>query len=123
VRIVVVDDNVDVREPLVELLALEGTPVEEAADGPSGPEPHHCQPTDAALVDIGLPGFDGYEPARRARHARRIAAAHRHDRLRTDRGQPPRSRPASTTTSLPVSLEDIETALNRRQMPGDRRPA
>ena len=35
-RLVVVEDNVDVRETLVELLALEGHSVEQAADGPQG---------------------------------------------------------------------------------------
>jgi signal transduction histidine kinase/ActR/RegA family two-component response regulator len=65
--VVVVDDNVDIRETLAELLALEGYIVEEAADGPQGLTRIIAARPDAALVDIGLPGFDGYELARRAR--------------------------------------------------------
>jgi CheY-like chemotaxis protein len=68
-RIVVVDDNVDVRESLAELLVLEGHSVEEAADGPQGLTRIISARPDAAVIDIGLPGFDGYELARRARRA------------------------------------------------------
>jgi len=66
-RIVVVEDNKDGREMLRQLLEFVGHQVEEAADGPEGVEKIlHWRPT-IALIDIGLPGFDGYEVARRVR--------------------------------------------------------
>jgi CheY-like chemotaxis protein len=66
-RIVLVEDNVDIRETLTELLVLDGYSVEGAADGPQGLTRILSELPSAALVDVGLPGFDGYELARRAR--------------------------------------------------------
>jgi PAS domain S-box-containing protein len=65
--ILVVDDNDDARESLVDLLKLAGHDVYEAGDGPSGLEVASRARPDAVLVDIGLPGFDGFELARRLR--------------------------------------------------------
>jgi PAS domain S-box-containing protein len=65
--ILVVDDNDDAREGLVALLKLAGHDVHEAEDGPSGLERASRLRPDAVLVDIGLPGFDGFELARRLR--------------------------------------------------------
>jgi signal transduction histidine kinase/ActR/RegA family two-component response regulator len=67
IRIVLVEDNVDIRETLTELLVLDGYSVEGAADGPQGLTRILSELPSAALVDVGLPGFDGYELARRAR--------------------------------------------------------
>ncbi|HLK91270.1 MAG TPA: hybrid sensor histidine kinase/response regulator [Polyangia bacterium] len=67
VRIVLVDDNVDIRETLSELLLLDGYRVSGAADGPQGLTRILSEVPHVALVDVGLPGFDGYELARRAR--------------------------------------------------------
>jgi CheY-like chemotaxis protein len=43
--------------------------VTEATDGPGGLEAALRERPDIALVDVGLPGFDGYELARRLRAA------------------------------------------------------
>ena len=68
-RIVVVEDNADVRTLLrVELQRL-GHEVHVAAEGPEGLEKILEQQPDVALVDIGLPTLDGYEIARRVRAA------------------------------------------------------
>jgi signal transduction histidine kinase/ActR/RegA family two-component response regulator len=68
-RILVVEDNADAREMLRLLLELDGHEVYGAADGPGGLEAaEHLRP-DVALIDVGLPGFDGYELARRLRTA------------------------------------------------------
>src|SRR5690606_39272959 len=64
-EIVVVEDNEDARDVLKLLLELDGHRVRIAADGASGLEMITRQPPDVALVDIGLPGLDGYEVARR----------------------------------------------------------
>jgi signal transduction histidine kinase/ActR/RegA family two-component response regulator len=68
-RVVVIDDNDEVREMLAEVLELEGYAVEQAADGDEGLTRILSARPNAALIDIGLPGLDGYEVARRARDA------------------------------------------------------
>jgi CheY-like chemotaxis protein/two-component sensor histidine kinase len=66
-RVLVVDDNADAREALVALLELVGHEAHEAEDGPGGLESASRLNPDVVLVDIGLPGFDGFELARRLR--------------------------------------------------------
>ena len=66
-RILVVEDNVDGRAILRTILEADGHEVYEAGDGPSGVETAHAVRPDVALIDIGLPGFDGYEVAKRLR--------------------------------------------------------
>jgi signal transduction histidine kinase/ActR/RegA family two-component response regulator len=68
-RILVVEDNADAREMLRIVLELAGHEVHEAVDGPTGLAAALDLRPDIALVDIGLPGFDGLEIARRVRHA------------------------------------------------------
>jgi signal transduction histidine kinase/CheY-like chemotaxis protein len=66
-RVVVVEDNADLREQLVALLQDSGHVVECAVDGLSGVDRIAAVRPEIALVDIGLPGIDGYEVARRVR--------------------------------------------------------
>ena len=66
-RIVVVDDNLDAAESLAMLLRLKGHEVHVAYDGPAGVELALKTAPDCVLIDIGLPGIDGYEVARRLR--------------------------------------------------------
>jgi PAS domain S-box-containing protein len=68
-RVLVIEDNDDSREMLRSLLELSGHIVTEASNGPSGIEAALGAHPDIAFVDIGLPGFDGYEVARRLRAA------------------------------------------------------
>ena len=115
-RIVVVEDNVDVRETLVELLVLEGHTVEEAADGPQGLTRIMSAQPDAALIDIGLPGFDGYELARRTRRTLGDSVLLI---AMTGYGQAEDTRRAFEAgfddhITKPVSIEDVDTALRRR---------
>jgi CheY-like chemotaxis protein len=65
--ILLVEDNVDARDALGILLELEGHLVETAGEGHQALELIRAKDFDIALVDIGLPGIDGYEVARRAR--------------------------------------------------------
>jgi signal transduction histidine kinase/CheY-like chemotaxis protein len=65
--IVLVEDNSDGREMLRDLLRSWGHRVEEAGDGFAGLDAMRRQLPDAALVDVGLPGLDGYELARQVR--------------------------------------------------------
>ena len=61
------------------LLELAGHEVHEATSGPAGVEAIERVRPDVALVDLGLPGFDGFELARRVSagadgHAVRLVA-------------------------------------------------
>ena len=67
--IVLVEDAEDARRTLHRLLEGEGHSVCAASDGESGLRAILEQAPDVAIVDIGLPGLDGYELARRARSA------------------------------------------------------
>jgi two-component system CheB/CheR fusion protein len=66
-RILVVDDSLDQVESLSMLLQLNGHEVFSAMDGTSAIEAALLHRPDVALVDIGLPGTNGYEVARRIR--------------------------------------------------------
>jgi signal transduction histidine kinase len=66
-RILIVDDNVEAALTLAELLALEGHETHVAHDGPSAVDAARRLSPDVAILDIGLPGFDGLEVARRIR--------------------------------------------------------
>jgi len=115
VRIVLVEDNVDIRETLTELLVLDGYWVEGAADGPQGLTRILSEVPSVALIDVGLPGFDGYELARRARF-------HLGDApvliAMTGYGQPDdRARAFAAGFDdhvvKPVSVEDLSAAIER----------
>jgi CheY-like chemotaxis protein len=62
-RVLLVEDNPDLALMLQELLRMLGHVTEVAADGASGIEKARSNPPDVALVDIGLPGIDGYAVA------------------------------------------------------------
>jgi len=66
-RILLVEDNADARDMLLALLTLERHDVFTASDGPAGVDAALRLRPDVALVDIGLPGLNGYEVARRIR--------------------------------------------------------
>jgi len=73
-HILVVEDNDDGRETLAMMLRINGHQVDEAASGPGGLASLKAHHPDVAIVDIGLPGFDGYEVARRTRASPDIGA-------------------------------------------------
>lgn len=66
-RLLVVDDQADARETLARLLEMEGHEVERATDGEEALRQASERQFDAAVIDIGMPGLDGYEVARRLR--------------------------------------------------------
>jgi two-component system CheB/CheR fusion protein len=66
-RVLVVDDNPDLAESLARLLELLGYEARIAFDGPSAVDVATDFVPDLALVDIGLPGINGYDVARRIR--------------------------------------------------------
>jgi two-component system CheB/CheR fusion protein len=66
-RILIVDDQVDAAESLAQLLALAGHEVRTAHGGPAALELARAYRPEVVLLDIGMPGMDGYEVARRLR--------------------------------------------------------
>jgi PAS domain S-box-containing protein len=68
-RVLLVEDNEDTREVLSELLEMWGHRVEVAEDGFKGVELFRSLRPHVALVDLGLPGMDGFQVARRIRES------------------------------------------------------
>ena len=66
-RVLLIEDNEDLRATLRSLLSLRGHQVFEAADGRRGVDLVFAEKPDVALVDIGLPVLDGYGVARAVR--------------------------------------------------------
>jgi two-component system OmpR family response regulator len=63
----VVDDNRDAVDALAMMLRLGGNDVEIAYEGMAALVTAQSFAPDAVVLDIGLPGIDGYEVARRLR--------------------------------------------------------
>lgn len=115
-RVLVVDDNTDSAEMLVMLAESWGHEAFRAADGRSAVAMAHELAPDVVLLDIGLPGMDGYEVAASLRTdpktvgARIIAVSgygQDADRLK--------SRAAGCDEHLvkPVAMHEIERVLGR----------
>ena len=66
-RILLADDNRDALETLARLLQLGGHEIHKAVDGVQALEAATRVRPDLVLLDIGMPGMDGYEVARRIR--------------------------------------------------------
>lgn len=66
-RVLIVEDNADAREGLRLLLTYAGHEVETSEDASSGLDKLRSFQPEVALIDIGLPGVDGYALARMAR--------------------------------------------------------
>jgi CheY-like chemotaxis protein len=65
--VLIADDNKDAGESLALLLRFDGHQVFVAADGPSAIQLFDEHAPDVAILDIGMPGFSGYEVARQIR--------------------------------------------------------
>jgi PAS domain S-box-containing protein len=74
-HILVVDDNRDAADSLAELLRMVGHDVVLAHDGAQALEVAAANLPDTVLLDLGLPGMDGYEVARRLRERPDLARA------------------------------------------------
>jgi two-component system, chemotaxis family, CheB/CheR fusion protein len=68
-RVVLIEDNRDARLMLESLLSMDGYEVQSAANGVQGLALIFDFKPQLAVVDIGLPGMDGYEIARRVRQS------------------------------------------------------
>jgi CheY-like chemotaxis protein len=66
-RLLVVDDNQDAANSLTTLLRLQGHKVRVAHDGPAALETARDFRPEKVFLDLGMPGMDGYQVARRLR--------------------------------------------------------
>jgi two-component system, chemotaxis family, CheB/CheR fusion protein len=113
-RVLVVEDNVYAAKSFATLLRLDGHDVQISHDGPMALQMAESFQPEVILLDIGLPGIDGYEVARRLRErdefrATRIIAM-------TGYGQPEdrrRSKEAGIDDHLvkPVKIDVIRSLL------------
>ena len=71
-RVLLIEDNLDAAESLQMLLEMLGHQVRVAHDGLAGLQAAAADPPQVMIVDIGLPGIDGYEVARRVRQDARL---------------------------------------------------
>jgi two-component system CheB/CheR fusion protein len=74
-RVLVVDDNVDATQMLGHLLRLAGHEVALAHDGPAALAAAAATAPDLVLLDIGLPGMDGYAVAAQLRATGHVRTA------------------------------------------------
>jgi CheY-like chemotaxis protein len=66
-RVLLIEDDRDAREMIRLMLELAGHAVYNAPDGIRGLELMKAERPDVAIIDVGLPGLDGYQVARRIR--------------------------------------------------------
>lgn len=115
-KVLVVEDNTDSAESLCELLQTWGHQVWKAHDGPSGIREAVNVLPDVVLLDIGLPGMDGYEVARRLQQelppakTKLVAlTGYNPDRLRTAEAG------FVAYLTKPVDLDELEELLNQQK--------
>jgi DNA-binding response OmpR family regulator len=90
-RILIADDDAFIRRPLQWILQQEGFTAETAADGDECLEQLRSDPPDLLVLDVMMPGLDGFEICRRMKddpHLRNVpvvllsARGREHDRER-----------------------------------------
>ena len=75
-RVLIVDDHEDAAQALARLLRRRGCEVAFAHTGPDGVDTARGFLPGVLLLDLGLPGFDGYELARLLRAEAPFSSAH-----------------------------------------------
>jgi signal transduction histidine kinase len=114
-RVLLIEDNHDAREMMSAMLLAQGHTVYQASDGAGGLLAASMHRPELILIDIGLPGIDGYQVARRLRAnpetcgARLIALTGYG--LETDRA---RALEAGFNVHLvkPIQMEELNAALH-----------
>jgi DNA-binding response OmpR family regulator len=66
-RVLVVDDEADIRGLLRDLLERAGHSVVEAPDGREGVRLFHVEQPELVILDVSMPGFDGWQTLERIR--------------------------------------------------------
>ena len=72
-HILVVDDDPSIRTMVAEVLSLEGYVVTTAPDGLAALRAVEDRPPDCMVLDVMMPGLDGYEVLQRVRRSERPA--------------------------------------------------
>jgi len=114
-RVLLIEDNHDAREMMCAMLLAQGHTVFQAADGQDGLQAARMHRPERILIDIGLPGIDGYQVARHlrahpdTREARLIALTGYG--LEADRA---RALEAGFNLHLvkPIQLDDLNAAIH-----------
>ena len=75
-QVLVVEDNVDAGDTLSLLLRLYGHEVQVARTGPTALEMASASRPDIVLLDIGLPGMDGYQVVKQLAEETEIQGRH-----------------------------------------------
>ncbi len=119
-RVLVVDDNVDIARSLWMILQRMGHEADVAFDGRGALEKARFTRPEIVLLDLAMPGMDGYEVARRLREdsgtARAFIVAVTGHGSAQDRA---RTRAGGFDLHLvkPVAPQALETLLNRPSLP------
>jgi two-component system sensor histidine kinase/response regulator len=116
-RLLVIDDDTEVRNVLAEILGEAGHEITQAASGPAGIEAVQHAPPDLVLCDVDMPGMDGYAVLAAIRADSRFAStpflfltgltAEHHARAAIHMG-------ADDYLTKPVSNEDLINAVEAR---------
>jgi len=119
-RVLVVDDVPDTVQGLAEVLRYWGQTVATAGDGWSALETAATFKPDVVLLDIGLPGLDGFEVARQIRQtqARAITIISMSGYGQDDFKQRARHAGIDQYLVKPVSLDQLKTVLAQAAHPG-----
>jgi CheY-like chemotaxis protein len=115
-RVLIVDDDRDTTDSTALLLSLSGHEARCANDGPSALATARSWSPDVVLLDLQMPGMDGYEVARRLRHEPGLDEVF--IACITGHGQPLHRRRALEVGCdehlvKPVNPEDLQTLLQR----------
>jgi two-component system CheB/CheR fusion protein len=118
-RVLIVDDNEDARQSLVLLVRSWGHEVADAADGPSAIARAEKFDPQTALLDIGMPGMNGYQLARHFRAVPRYADLQLVAMTGFGREEDRQAALAAGFDShlvKPISLDELEALLANRPL-------
>jgi two-component system CheB/CheR fusion protein len=122
-RILVVDDETDSADALVEILELQGHTARAAADGERALAAVRTFEPELVILDLGLPGMDGYDVARKLRE--RLGQRVRIVALTGYRDDQARLRDAGFDGHLlkPTSIDKLFALVAALDRPGQEAPA
>jgi CheY-like chemotaxis protein len=121
VDVLIAEDDTPTRQSLRTLLEQQGYTCAEAEDGPRAVELALSTPPRCVLLDLAMPGLDGFAVARRLRADPRTRGAHIHCLTgRTDPGAREQARQAGCEAFLtkPADLEALLAVIRPLAQPG-----